>query len=59
MNIRKATPDDIPVMAEMLGRAFHHDPIVDWVFQDEGRRLSSSSGRKFSSQPTSHSVRAC
>ena len=38
MNIRKATEEDIPVMGEMLARAFHHDPIVDWVFQDERRR---------------------
>ena len=38
MSIRKATRDDIPVMAEMLARAFHDDPIVDWVFQDERRR---------------------
>ena len=38
MSIRKATRDDIPVMAEMLARAFHHDPIVDWVFHDESRR---------------------
>ena len=38
MNIRKATRDDIPAMADTLSRAFHHDPIVDWVFRDEGSR---------------------
>jgi N-acetylglutamate synthase-like GNAT family acetyltransferase len=38
MNIRKATEQDIPAMAAMLGRAFHDDPIVDWVFRDEERR---------------------
>ncbi|MEA2410078.1 MAG: hypothetical protein QOC77_639 [Thermoleophilaceae bacterium] len=38
MNARKATPQDIPAMADMLARAFHEDPIVDWVFQDEGTR---------------------
>lgn len=35
MTIRKATEQDIPAMADMLARAFHDDPIVNWVFQDE------------------------
>jgi ribosomal protein S18 acetylase RimI-like enzyme len=38
VNVRKATPQDIPAMADMLARAFHEDPIVDWVFQDERSR---------------------
>jgi ribosomal protein S18 acetylase RimI-like enzyme len=38
VNVRKATTADIPDMAAMLARAFHEDPIVDWVFQDERRR---------------------
>jgi N-acetylglutamate synthase-like GNAT family acetyltransferase len=38
VNIRKATEQDIPAMAEMLSRAFHEDPIVDWVFEDEASR---------------------
>jgi ribosomal protein S18 acetylase RimI-like enzyme len=38
MTVRKATEADIPAMAAMLSRAFHHDPIVDWVFNDEQRR---------------------
>ncbi|MEA2468209.1 MAG: hypothetical protein QOJ57_2335 [Thermoleophilaceae bacterium] len=38
MNIRKATEQDIPAMAAMLSRAFHEDPIVAWVFEDEHRR---------------------
>ena len=38
MNVRKATDADIPAMADMLARAFHEDPIVDWVFQDESAR---------------------
>ena len=38
MNIRKARKEDIPAMGQMLARAFHHDPIVDWVFRDESRR---------------------
>jgi ribosomal protein S18 acetylase RimI-like enzyme len=38
VNVRKATPADIPAMAGMLARAFHEDPIVNWVFEDEGRR---------------------
>jgi ribosomal protein S18 acetylase RimI-like enzyme len=38
MNIRKATREDIPAMADTLARAFHHDPIVEWVFRDEPSR---------------------
>jgi ribosomal protein S18 acetylase RimI-like enzyme len=38
VNIRKARREDIPSMGQMLARAFHDDPIVDWVFQDEDRR---------------------
>jgi ribosomal protein S18 acetylase RimI-like enzyme len=38
VSIRKARKEDIPAMGQMLARAFHHDPIVDWVFRDEGRR---------------------
>jgi GNAT superfamily N-acetyltransferase len=35
VKIRKAIERDIPAIAEMLSRAFHEDPIVDWVFADE------------------------
>ena len=38
MSIRKASQRDIPAMADTLGRAFHDDPIVEWVFQDESSR---------------------
>jgi ribosomal protein S18 acetylase RimI-like enzyme len=38
MKVRKASRDDIPAMAAMLARAFHDDPIVDWVFRHEARR---------------------
>jgi GNAT superfamily N-acetyltransferase len=37
-DIRKATTHDIPAMSDMLARAFHEDPIVDWVFRDEQKR---------------------
>jgi ribosomal protein S18 acetylase RimI-like enzyme len=43
VNVRRATERDIPAMADMLARAFHEDPIVDWVFQDEGRRAKYAS----------------
>ena len=36
--VRKATADDIPAMSEMLARAFHEDPIVSWVFENEETR---------------------
>jgi ribosomal protein S18 acetylase RimI-like enzyme len=38
VSVRKATADDIPAMADMLARAFHEDPIVDWVFENEASR---------------------
>jgi ribosomal protein S18 acetylase RimI-like enzyme len=38
VTIRKARREDIGAMGEMLARAFHDDPIVDWVFRDERRR---------------------
>ncbi|MEA2439514.1 MAG: hypothetical protein QOH76_938 [Thermoleophilaceae bacterium] len=45
MSIRKASERDIPAMAEMLARAFHDDPIVEWVFQDTASR--SKYARRF------------
>jgi GNAT superfamily N-acetyltransferase len=30
--VRKATPDDVPALAEALGRAFHDDPVFEWLF---------------------------
>jgi ribosomal protein S18 acetylase RimI-like enzyme len=38
VSVRKANERDIPAMADMLARAFHDDPIVDWVFEGEGSR---------------------
>jgi ribosomal protein S18 acetylase RimI-like enzyme len=38
VSIRKATEQDVPAMAAMLARAFHEDPIVSWVFEDEQKR---------------------
>jgi ribosomal protein S18 acetylase RimI-like enzyme len=38
VSIRKATERDIPAMARMLARAFHEDPVVEWVFRDAGTR---------------------
>jgi ribosomal protein S18 acetylase RimI-like enzyme len=44
--IRKATADDIPAMKHALARAFHDDPVVKWVFQDE-RTRPKYAGRYF------------
>jgi ribosomal protein S18 acetylase RimI-like enzyme len=38
VNIRRAGERDITAMADMLARAFHDDPIMDWVFQDTETR---------------------
>ena len=39
---RKATPADVPGMARALARAFHDDPVVQWIFPDENRRAAVS-----------------
>jgi ribosomal protein S18 acetylase RimI-like enzyme len=36
--IREATAADIPAIARSMARAFHDDPIVAWVFEDEATR---------------------
>jgi len=36
--VRKATPADIPALAGALSRAFHDDPVMEWLFPDPGRR---------------------
>jgi GNAT superfamily N-acetyltransferase len=34
-SIRKASAADVPAITRALARAFHDDPVVKWVFQDE------------------------
>lgn len=36
--IRRATTDDVDVLAGALGRAFVGDPIMEWLFPDAGAR---------------------
>jgi GNAT superfamily N-acetyltransferase len=33
--VRRAIPNDIPRLAEMLARAFHGDPVIRWMFPDD------------------------
>jgi ribosomal protein S18 acetylase RimI-like enzyme len=37
-DVRKATPADVPVLAGALSRAFHDDPVMEWLFPDPRRR---------------------
>jgi ribosomal protein S18 acetylase RimI-like enzyme len=39
--VKKATPEDVPAMASMLGRAFAHDPMLRWPLRatDEPEHL--------------------
>src|SRR3954447_421594 len=37
-DVRKATPADIPALAGALSRAFHDDPVMEWLFPDPGKR---------------------
>jgi ribosomal protein S18 acetylase RimI-like enzyme len=39
--VRRATPDEIPRLAEMLARAFHNDPVMRWMFPDDKRRCGA------------------
>jgi ribosomal protein S18 acetylase RimI-like enzyme len=36
--VRAAAADDIPRLAEVLGRAFHNDPVACWILPDAERR---------------------
>lgn len=36
--MRTATSDDIPHLAEVLGRAFQDDPVTSWIMPDPERR---------------------
>jgi ribosomal protein S18 acetylase RimI-like enzyme len=36
--IRKANAQDIPAIGDAMARAFHDDPVVNWVFRDERTR---------------------
>jgi ribosomal protein S18 acetylase RimI-like enzyme len=36
--IGRATPADIPRLAQALASAFQDDPVITWVIPDEGRR---------------------
>lgn len=38
VTIRKATADDVPVVAQTLARAFQSDPAFTWAFPDDRRR---------------------
>ena len=38
MEIRRASPADLPAVAQVLHEAFRHDPISTWIFPDEAGR---------------------
>ena len=37
-DLRKAGPDDVPALGAALGRAFHDDPVFEWMFPGEASR---------------------
>lgn len=37
--VRKATTDDVPVLARVLTRALERDPLVDWVVRQDQHRV--------------------
>lgn len=36
--VRKATTEDLPALTGALSRAFHDDPVMEWLFPDPRRR---------------------
>jgi len=42
--VRKATAADIPAMVESLARAFHTDPVFEWLFPDAEKRHAQARG---------------
>jgi GNAT superfamily N-acetyltransferase len=40
--VRKASRDDVPQLADVLARAFHEDPVFRWLFPRERRRHGHS-----------------
>ncbi len=36
--VRKATPDEAPIIAAALARAFIDDPVFRWAYPDDERR---------------------
>jgi ribosomal protein S18 acetylase RimI-like enzyme len=39
VDVRAATPDDIPTLQDVVARAFFTDPVMGWVFRDDDTRL--------------------
>jgi ribosomal protein S18 acetylase RimI-like enzyme len=37
-DVRKATAEDLPALTRALSRAFHDDPVMEWLFPDPRRR---------------------
>lgn len=37
--VRRATPADVPRLADAMARAFEHDPLMSWYVPDQATRL--------------------
>jgi ribosomal protein S18 acetylase RimI-like enzyme len=40
----EATGQDVPALAATLARAFYDDPVMSWIFPDEGSRIARLTG---------------
>jgi len=38
-SVRKATAPDLPVLARSIALAFHENPVLQWIFPDDERRV--------------------
>jgi GNAT superfamily N-acetyltransferase len=39
---RKATHEDVPAIVDSMARAFYDDPVFEWLFPDDAKRLEQS-----------------
>ena len=42
-DVRPATLDDVDLLARIAAAGFYDDPVLSWVFRDDGRRLDQLS----------------
>src|SRR5438093_1103201 len=44
MPVRRIAPEDADAVSWALARAFHDDPVMEWLYPDDGKRVARSRG---------------